>query len=108
MTQWGALLLCSYIALGATSRLSRRKAGQLALVLTVAVVGLAMLHYTTTTPTDKYYKDIDSTVYATGQPAPAFDPNTATTENITGIQPATPANTLVAPTSDSGSSDGGS
>jgi hypothetical protein len=94
MTQWGALLLCGYIALGTTSRLSRRRAGQIALLLTVAVVGVSMVRYMHTTPTDKYYKDVDATVYATGQPAAALDPNTSTTENVTGVQPATPGNTV--------------
>jgi len=97
MTQWGAFLLCAYIALGASSRLSRRTAGQLALVLTVAVVGIAMLHYMHSTPTDKYYKDVDATVYATGQPAAALDQNTATTEDETGVQPATPRDTISTP-----------
>ena len=97
MTPWGGLLLCAYIALGATHRVSRRRAGQLALVLTLVVVGYAMVGYMRSTPTDKYYTHVDATVYATGQPAPALDSNTATTEDVTGVQPATPANTVGAP-----------
>ncbi len=95
MTSWGAFLLCSYIALGASSRVSRRQAGRLALVVTAVVVAIAMVSYTHSTPTDKYYRDVDSTVYATGQPAPALDQNTATTEDETGVQAATLGNTVL-------------
>ncbi len=104
MTQWGALLLCTYIALGATSRLSRRKAGQVALVLTTAVVAIAMLRYMDSAPTDPYYKSVDGTVYATGQPAPALVQASATSENVTGVQPATPADTITAPIASGGGS----
>jgi hypothetical protein len=104
MTQWGALLLCSYIALGASSRLSRRKAGQLALALTVVIVGIAMLNYIHTTPSDKYYKDVDATVYATGQPAPAIVQNPNVSEDVTGVQPAAPGNTVTSPAATGGGS----
>jgi hypothetical protein len=44
MTQWGMLLLCVYIALG-LSRVSWRTAGRLALVVTVVVIGAAIVGY---------------------------------------------------------------
>lgn len=91
MTQWGALLLCSYIALGATSRLTRRNAGRIALAITAVVVGIAMVGYMHGTPTDKYYKDVDAPVYANGvlplSPSP-------TSEDVTGVKAATPGNTV--------------
>lgn len=99
MTQWGALLLCGYIALGATSRLTRRAAGRVALVLTVAVVTVAMLAYMRHTPADKYYKNTDATVYATGvrYPSPSTGLNASSTEDVSGVQPATPGNTVTTP-----------
>jgi hypothetical protein len=50
MTQWGFLLLCVYIALGVGGT-TWRKAGRLALVATMMVVGLAMAGYLRSTPT---------------------------------------------------------
>jgi hypothetical protein len=89
MTQWGMLLLCAYIALGATGRLTRRQAGCAAAALTVIVIGVAMAKYSNTTPTDKYIPATDSSVYATGAPAltPPGTPSTA--EDVTGAKPAT-------------------
>ena len=70
MTEWGMLLLCAYIALGATRRLTRRQAGAAALALTIIVIAAAMVSYSSSTPTDKYIPFVDATVYATGRPAP--------------------------------------
>lgn len=93
MTQWGMLLLCAYIVLGATSRLTRRQAGRAAVAVTVIVVAVAMVKYSRTTPTDKYIPSVDSSVYATGRP-PQPGPNTPTTsEDLTGVKAATWFNT---------------
>jgi hypothetical protein len=88
MTEWGMLLLCAYIALAATSRLTQRQAGGAALVLTVAVIGVVMLHYRSATPTDNYIRALDATVYATGNPE---EPSTGppTTEDQSGVRAAT-------------------
>jgi hypothetical protein len=89
MTQWGMLLLCAYIVLGATSRLTRRQAGRAAAAVTVIVIALALVKYSSTTPTDKYIPNVDSGVYATGappQPTPGASP---TSEDVTGAQAAT-------------------
>jgi hypothetical protein len=89
MTQWGVLLLCAYIALGATGRLTRRQAGSAALALTIVVVGVAMAQYSSSTPTDPYIPSVDSGVYATGRPplpGPGTPPNS---EDVTGVQGAT-------------------
>jgi hypothetical protein len=89
MTQWGMLLLCAYIALGATSRLTRRQAGRAAFALTVVVVAVAMVQYSSITPIDKYIPKTDSSVYATGRPplpGPGTSPNS---EDVTGVQAAT-------------------
>jgi hypothetical protein len=89
MTQWGMLLLCAYIALGATSRLTRRQAGRAAVALTVVVIAFAMAKYSSTTPTDKYIPNTDSFVYATGRP-PLPDARTPpTSEDVTGVKAAT-------------------
>ena len=40
-----------------------------ALAVTVIVVGAALIGYSKKTPTDKYIRSIDATVYATGNPA---------------------------------------
>lgn len=88
MTQWGMLLLCAYIALGATSRLTRRQAGRAAATLTVIVVAVALLEYSSTTPTDKYIPSRDSSVYATGRTPQPFE-STPTGEDVTGVKPAT-------------------
>jgi hypothetical protein len=88
MTEWGMLLLCAYIALGATGRLTRRQAGAAALVLTAVVIAVAMVSYTRSTPTDKYIPDVDATVYQTGRPVPPLNGDTSTTEDVTGVQPA--------------------
>jgi hypothetical protein len=87
MTEWGMLLLCAYIALGATNRLTQRQAGGAALVLTVVVIAAVMVHEKTTTPTDRYIKALDATVYATGNPAENTGP--PTTEDQTGVKAAT-------------------
>ena len=86
MTEWGMLLLCAFIALGATDRLKWRQAGVAALGLTVIVIAVVMVSYSTTTPTDKYIRSIDATVYATGNAA--RDAKNST-ENLSGVKPAT-------------------
>src|SRR4051794_26040903 len=88
MTQWGMLLICAYIALGATSRLTRRQAGRAALALTVVVIAVAMVKYSSSTPTDKYIPGFDSPLYATGRPPQPFE-STPTSEDVTGARPAT-------------------
>jgi hypothetical protein len=88
MTQWGMLLLCAYIALGATSRLTRRQAGRAAVVLTAVVIAFAMAKYSSTTPKDKYIPSLDSWVYATGPP-PLPGPENPTSEDVTGAKAAT-------------------
>lgn len=89
MTQWGMLLLCAFIVLGVTSRLTRRQAGIAAVALTVVVVAVVMLKYERTTPTDKYIPNVDAKVYATGHP-PLPGPGTpATSEDVTGVTAAT-------------------
>lgn len=88
MTEWGMLLLCAYIALGATGRLTWRQAGRVAFGLTVIVIAVVMFSYSRSTPTDKYLRSIDATVYATGNPAE----NTGappSTEDHTGVTAAT-------------------
>lgn len=104
MTEWGMLLLCAFIVLGATDRLSWRKAGGAALILTVIVLGLVMVGYSRSTPTDKYIPSIDATVYATGNPASNAVPST---ENLTGVQAATWTSTDHSGIGGSGSSDSG-
>ncbi len=41
MTYWGYLLLAVFVALGVTERLSWRKAGKTALIVTAAVIVVA-------------------------------------------------------------------
>ena len=79
-------MLCAYIALGATGRLTWRQAGRVALVLTAIVIAVVMVSYSSTTPTDKYIKSLDATVYQTGK-----EPRTGipSTENVGGVQAAT-------------------
>jgi hypothetical protein len=97
MTQWGMLLLCAYIALGATSRLTRRQAGRTAAALTVIVIAIVMVQYSSSTPTDKFIPNVDSGVYASGRP-PQPGPDTPfTSEDETGVQPATWFNTVHTP-----------
>jgi hypothetical protein len=105
MSEWGMLLLCAYIALGATGRLTWRQAGAAAFGLTVIVIALVMVSYSVTTPTDKYIRSIDATVYATGNPASDATPST---ENLSGAQAATYSNTdHSAGATDAGSSGSG-
>ncbi len=87
MTEWGMLLLCAYIALAATSRLTQRQAGGAAIVLTVVVVAVVMVQYRSTTPQDKYIRALDATVYLTGNPNQRTNP--PTTEDHSGVQAAT-------------------
>ena len=47
-------MLCAFIVLGATNRLTRRQAGGAALALTVVVLAVVMVHYKQATPTDEY------------------------------------------------------
>ena len=89
MTEWGMLLLCAYIALGATSRLKRRQAGLAAAALTVIVIAVAMTEYSSSTPTDKYIPNTDSLVYATGRQPPPGSVLPSTSEDVTGAQAAT-------------------
>jgi hypothetical protein len=106
MTEWGMLLLCAFIALGATSRLTRRQAGRAAFVLTVIVIAVAIVSYKSSTPQDKYIPSVDSLVYATGRPPPE---TTSTSEDVTGVQAATWFNTAHKPlVGASGGSGGGS
>lgn len=107
MTQWAMLLLCAYIALGATSRLTRRQAGRAAVALTAIVIAVAMVKYSSTTPTDKYVPSVDSSEYATG-PSPLPDPGTAATRlDTTGMKPATWLSTDHRPLVNDGGSSGG-
>jgi hypothetical protein len=85
MTEWGMLLLCAFIVLGATDRITWRQAGVVGFGLTVIVLAVVMVGYSTTTPTDKYIPSIDATVYATGNAA--RDAKNST-ENFTGVKPA--------------------
>ena len=87
MTEWGMLLLCAYIVLAATNRLTQRQAGAAALALTVAVLSVVMLQYRSATPQDKYIKALDATVYATGNPAGNTGP--PSTEDHSGVRAAT-------------------
>ena len=105
MTEWGMLLLCAYIALGATGRLTSRQAGRVAAALTIGVIAIAMVKYSTTTPTDKYIPNSDSSVYATGSPSLPGPGNPSTSEDVAGITPATWFNTDHNPVT--GSSGGG-
>jgi hypothetical protein len=89
MTQWGMLLLCAYIVLGATSRLTRRQAGRAAVALTVVVIAVAMVEYSSATPTDSYVPSIDSGVYATGPPPQPGPGTPASSEDVTGVKAAT-------------------
>ena len=82
------LLLCAYIALGATGRFTWRQSGRIAFALTVVVIAVVMVKYSQSTPTDQYLRSIDATVYATGNPAE----NTGappSTEDHTGVKAAT-------------------
>jgi hypothetical protein len=111
MTQWGMLLLCAYIVLGATSRLTRRQAGHTAFALTVVVIAAAMLEYSSATPTDRYIPNVDSAVYANGRPTQAGPEVPLTSEDLTGVQAATWMSTehrpLVNPSGSSGGGGGG-
>jgi hypothetical protein len=103
------LLLVAYIALGATGRLTWRQAGFVSLGLTAIVIAAVMVSYSTTTPTDKYIRALDATVYATGNP---YSQTATTPEDLSGVKAATwsttdhsaAANTMP---SGGGSSDGG-
>jgi|GEM_PF-2932530 len=89
MTQWGMLLLCAYIVLGTTGRLTRRQAGRAAAALTVVVIAAVMVEYSRTTPTDKYIPNVDSAVYASGQPPQPSAGSSPTSEDVTGAKAAT-------------------
>jgi hypothetical protein len=107
MTQWGMLLLCAYIVLGATSRLTRRQAGRAAAALTVVVIAVAMIEYQSTSPTDKYIPCTDASVYATGRP-PLPGPGTPpTSEDVTGVKAATWLSTRHTPLVNGGASSSG-
>jgi hypothetical protein len=97
MTEWGMLLLCAFIALGATGRLTRRQAGRAAFGLTVIVIAAALVSYKASTPTDKYIPNVDSLVYATGRPPPPNPGTLATSEDVTGVKAATWFNTAHKP-----------
>lgn len=107
MTDWGFLLLGAYIVLGATHRLTRRQAGTVALALTAIVIAAALVQYTHSQPSDKYIPYVDATVYQTGRPATPVNGGTATTEDVTGVQPANWFTTNHNPNLGGGSSDGG-
>jgi hypothetical protein len=102
MTQWGMLLICVYIGLGAAGRLTWRKAGRIALGVTTVVIAAAIVSYMHTTPTDKYYRNVDASVYATGYPY-----GTQSTEDTTGVQPANYKNTVAGIPAAGSSSNGG-
>jgi hypothetical protein len=89
MTEWGVLLLCAYIALGATGRLTRRQAGRAAFALTVIVIAVVMIGYSSTTPTDKFVPKVDSDVYLTGRPPQPSSGVPLSAEDVTGVKPAT-------------------
>jgi hypothetical protein len=116
MTQWGMLLLCVYITLGVSGRASWRKAGRIAMAVTVIVIGIVMVTYSSRTPVDKYIRSVDATVYATGNQYPGASTTTtgigtgqpaSSTENTTGVVAATYSNTDHS-TVANGSSGGGS
>jgi hypothetical protein len=107
MTEWGMLLLCAYIALGATGRLTRRQAGTVALALTVTVIGVAMVSYSRSTPQDKYIPFVDATVYQTGRPSQTSTQPFSTREDVTGVQAANWFTTNHNSTASGGSSAGG-
>ena len=110
MTEWGMLLLCAYIALGATGRLTWRQAGGAAFAVTVIVIGLVLVNYSSTTPTDKYVRSVDATVYATGNEYQARSSGAPpTTEDLTGVTAATWLTTdhSASATDSDGSNDGG-
>jgi hypothetical protein len=89
MTEWGMLLVCAYIALGATGRLTRRQAGRAAFALTVVVIVAAVIGYRASTPVDKYIPMTDATIYRTGRPPPPTFPPQSITEDQTGATAAT-------------------
>jgi hypothetical protein len=114
MTQWGMLLICVYIGLGAAGRLTWRKAGRIALGVTTVVIAAAIVSYMHTTPTDKYYRNVDASVYATGYPygtpttsSPIGTPSSQSTEDTTGVQPANYKNTVAGIPAAGSSSNGG-
>jgi hypothetical protein len=110
MTEWGMLLLCTYIALGATGRLTWRQAGGAALAVTVIVIGVVLVNYSSTTPTDKYVRAVDAMVYATGNEDQArrISGGPPSTEDQTGVTAATWLSTdHSASDTGSGSSDNG-
>jgi hypothetical protein len=81
------ILLCGYIALGVTGRLTRRQAGRAAVAFTVIVITVAMVMYSRSTPTDNYIQQADSSVYLFGR-APQGIPDSTPTEDVTGVKPA--------------------
>jgi hypothetical protein len=74
MTHWGFLLLIIYVGLG-VGKTTRRKAGRLALVVTVMVLGGAMVSYLRSTPT------------AVSGPADGASPSAAAAQPPTGAAP---------------------
>jgi hypothetical protein len=88
MTEWGMGLLCAYVVLGVTGRLTWRQAGYAAFVLTVIVIAAVMVGYSKSTPIDEYIPSLDATVYATGNP---YDTKGSlpSTENLAGVSSAT-------------------
>jgi hypothetical protein len=109
MTQWGMLLLCAFIALGATSRLTRRQAGRAALAVIVVVIAAVIVSYKTSTPTDKYIPFADSQVYATGRPPypGSVSSSSNPTEDVTGVKAATWVTTVHTDTGSSNDAGGG-
>ena len=86
MTQWGMLLLCVYITLG-VGRVSWRKSGHIAFVITAVVIAAAVVSYVHKAPVDKYIRSVDATVYQTGvQPIVPGEitHSTPSTEDVTG------------------------
>ena len=52
----------------------------------VVVIAVVLVSYSKTTPTDKYIRSIDATVYATGNP---YSDTTPSTVDRTGVKAAT-------------------
>lgn len=83
------LLLCAYIVLGATGRLTWRQAGGVALAVTIVVIGVVLVNYSHTTPIDKYVPLVDSNVYSTGKANQVPSLARPNSEDVTGVTAAT-------------------
>ena len=54
--------------------------------LRLLVIGVVMVKYSSTTPTDDYIRSVDATVYQTGRPESNAIPST---QDLTGVKAAT-------------------